>query len=147
MTHRNLRQLAVSLVAVAMSAFVLGCGADELGEKQVRVDLSYGSGSNWGPKDATGVAELDTSTGRVEIDVVGLPTLTGEVYEGWLAGGDETPISTGRFNTDASGLGSSTITLGDISSRTYERVVITVEPDPDPSTGPDSRHSIEGDIP
>ena len=147
MMHRSVRPWRVGLVAVALSAFAWGCGADELGEKQVRVELAYGGGSNWGPKDATGVAGLSTSTGLVEIDVVGLPALTGEVYEGWLAGGDETPISTGRFNTDANGLGSSTITLGDISSRTYERVVITVEPEPDPSKGPDPRHSIEGSIP
>jgi hypothetical protein len=86
------------------------------------------------------------ATGQVDISVTGLPQLVDEVYEGWLAGGDEDPISTGRFTTDADGQGSSTIVLGDISDRTYERVVLTVEPDPDPSPAPDPRHSLVGTI-
>lgn len=135
-------------LALATVLVVTGCSGDEeLGSKQVNVNLAYGSGSNHGPKDATGVAYLDTSNGLVEIDVVGLPELQDERYEGWLAGGDEDPISTGRFNTNAEGIGSSSIKLGDISNRTYERVVITVEPEPDPTPAPDPRHSIEGAIP
>jgi hypothetical protein len=135
---------AVVVAAVGISA----CGGEEaLGERQVSVPLAYGTGSNWGPEDATGVAYLDTKTGTVEIEVAGLPPLENEVYEGWLAGGGETPISTGRFNTGADQTGNSTIELGDISSRSYERVVITVEPEPDPTPAPDPRHSIEGMIP
>jgi hypothetical protein len=145
---QQLRFLTTAL-ALSVSIASAGCSdeAEELGGKQVNVNLAYGEGSNYGPKDATGLAYIDTATGLVEIDVVGLPELQGEVYEGWLAGGDETPISTGRFNTNGQGTGSSSITLGDISKRTYQRVVLTVEPDPDPTPAPDPRHSIEGFIP
>lgn len=144
----RLRSLTTAL-ALTVSIFAAGCSdeAEELGSKQVNVNLAYGGGSNYGPKDATGIAYIDTSTGLVEIDVTGLPELQDEVYEGWLAGGDETPISTGRFNTNTGGTGSSSIKLGDISSRTYDRVVLTVEPEPDPTPAPDPRHSIEGSIP
>lgn len=145
---RHLR-LAFGSLAVLAAFLSVGCSddAEPLGERTVNVNLAYGSGSNHGPKDATGVAYVVTRTGVVEIDVVGLPKLENEVYEGWLAGGDETPISTGRFNTDDQGMGSSSIALGDISDRSYERVVITVEPEPDPDPGPDPRHSIEGNFP
>jgi hypothetical protein len=140
------RKYAWAAVAAALGVFACG-GEEALGEKQASVPLAYGAGSNWGPKDATGVAYLDTKTGTVEIEVAGLPPLENEVYEGWLAGGGEDPISTGRFNTGADQTGNSLIELGDISSRSYERVVITVEPEPDPTPAPDPRHSIEGMIP
>ena len=123
------------------------CAGEELGERAIDMDLIYEDSTNWGPMDATGSATIDTVTGEVVITVQGLPALTEDEYEGWLAGGGEDPISTGKFNTDENGDGSSSITLGDISQDTYERVVLTVEPVPDPSPGPDSRHSIGGFIP
>jgi hypothetical protein len=126
---------------------LLGCGEEPLGSGTRTVQLSCGSGCNHAEsKDGTGVATVDGATGKVEILVEKLPKLSGELYEGWLAGGGETAISTGTFNTDDSGNASSTIVIGDISDRTYERVVLTVEPDPDPSPKPDPRHSIGGDL-
>jgi hypothetical protein len=133
------------LGVLALSLCLTGCGS-ELGSDSYQVALSYTGGSNHGPTDASGTAVINGGTGQVDIDVSGLPTLAGDVYEGWLAGGDEDPLSTGRFNTDANGTGSSSITLGDLSSRTFENVVITVEPEPDPTPAPDPRHSIEGPI-
>ena len=138
------KQTAFALVGAAI--LLAGCGS-ELGTETYAVSLSCGDDCNHAPSQSgAGSATVDGSTGRVDISVQGLPTLEGDVYEGWLAGGDEDPISTGRFNTDAQGAGSSSILLGDISDRTYERVVLTVEPEPDPDPGPDPRHSIGGDI-
>ncbi|MBW2529051.1 MAG: anti-sigma factor [Deltaproteobacteria bacterium] len=135
-----------AIAAFGAALALAGCGS-ELGTDTYEVSLSCGEDCNHAPSQSgTGSATVDGQTGQVDITVQGLPMLTGEVYEGWLAGGDETPISTGRFNTDAQGAGSSTITLGDISSTTYERVVLTVEPEPDPDPAPDPRHSIGGDI-
>ena len=119
-----------------------------LGSRTINLTLSYGpGGANYGSQTATGTVVIDTATGRVETTVQGLPQLTNEMYEGWLAGGGESPISTGRFNTDANGGGSATHTLGDISARSYVLFVLTVEPEPDPSPAPDDRHSIGADIP
>ena len=131
------------LLAVALLAGVASCGDEALGTETRTLTLTCGEGCNHAEsKDGKGTAVVDGSTGRVDITVEGLPRLTGEVYEGWLAGGGETALSTGRFNTDDDGNGSSTIVLGDISERTYARVVLTVEPEPDPSPAPDPRHSI-----
>lgn len=133
-------------LAFIASVGLVGCGS-ELGEETYTVSLSCEDDCNHAESaNGSGTATVDGATGQVDITVEGLPQLTGDVYEGWLAGGDEAPISTGRFTTDASGTGESAIILGDISSTTYERVVITVEPDPDPSPEPDPRHSIGGDI-
>jgi len=122
-----------------------GCGSS-LGNETYEIALAYGEGSNHGPQDATGSATVSGGSGQVDIEVRGLPTLSAERYEGWLAGGGETALSTGCFNTDADGGGSSTIVLGDISGTSFEKVVITVEPEPDSDPGPDPRHSIEGPI-
>ena len=148
---RTTRSISLLLFLLALP-LAAACGddggGDALGTRQITIPLTYGpGGGNWGPQDATGTAEIDTATGLVEIVVTGLDPLTDDRYEGWLAGGGEPALSTGRFNTDASGAGSSTINVGDLSQRTYAFVVLTVEPEPDPSPDPDSRHSIGGDIP
>ena len=134
------------LVTLTLPLALLGCGS-ELGTGTYNVPLTCGSDCNHAPsKSGSGTAIVDGATGKVVITVKDLPTLTGEVYEGWLAGGGESAISTGRFNTDAQGVGTSTITLGDISASAYEQVVLTVEPEPDVSPAPDPRHSIGGPL-
>jgi hypothetical protein len=138
--------------AALVATFALACddstGGAKLGDRQLTIPLSYLDGeSNAGPTDATGSASVDTTTGRVEIVVEGLPKVPGEAYEGWLAGGGESPVSTGVFRTDASGGGASEITLGDLSGTSYTKVVITIEPDPDTDPAPDARHSLAGFIP
>lgn len=137
------------LVLFLSLASVLGaaCGSEPLGQRAVEVELAYEETTNWGPTDATGVAAIDTLTGEVIITVQGLPALADDEYEGWLAGGGEEPLSTGKFVTDDGGVGGSTIVLGDLSDTRFERVVITVEPVPDPTPAPDPRHSIGGYIP
>ena len=123
------------------------CGSP-LGEGPVQVELRYQGDSDAGPQDATGTASIDTTTGKVDIEVQGLIIDTSkDQLEGWLAGGGESPLSTSHFSPDASGAGSSSITLGDLSERTFSKVVITIQPKPDPDKSPDPRHSIQGEIP
>lgn len=137
----------IKLALTAVASLALSACASTLGDESYDVSLSCGDDcSHAESQGGTGSALVDGATGRVDITVQGLPQLTDEVYEGWLAGGGEDPISTGRFNTDAGGSGSASIVLGDISDRSYERVVLTVEPEPDPTPAPDPRHSIGGDI-
>ncbi|MDQ3369293.1 MAG: anti-sigma factor [Myxococcota bacterium] len=133
---------------IASLLIVGGCaGGDPLGDRSIDVPLVKENADDTAPAGATGMARIETATGRIDISVVGLPPLTGEVYEGWLAGGDEDATSTGRFQTLADGTGSSSIALGDLTARTFDRVVITVEPEPDPTPKPDPRHAIAGNIP
>lgn len=140
----------LSVVSVVM--FVYACGDEDatgpaIGERTVNVVLSYQGSSNHGPMDASGTAVVNGTTGQVDITVMGLPTLTDDLYEGWLAGGGETPLTTGTFNTDENGDGSSTIVIENLAARSFTKVVLTVEPSPDPDPAPDARHSIEGPIP
>lgn len=145
LSTKDKRMSRLSLLPILMIT-VAGCGS-ELGARTIDLDISYYEESDYGDTDATGTVQIDTATGRVDVSIIDLDMLDGEVYEGWLAGGGESPISTGRFNTDADGNGSSTIALGDITLRTYARFLLTVEPEPDSDPGPDSRHNIGAEIP
>lgn len=137
----------VSVVLVVFACGEEGATGPVIGERTVNVVLSYQGSSNHGPMDASGTAVVNGTTGQVDITVMGLPTLTDDLYEGWLAGGGETPLTTGTFNTDENGDGSSTIVIENLAARSFTKVVLTVEPSPDPDPAPDARHSIEGPIP
>lgn len=146
-------RLKVFTAAVLFLGMVSACGGENkgepLGDRLIMVPLSYDDESNFGPKSASGTAEIETSTGNVSIAVQGLDRLDTDDYEGWLTGGGETPVSTGKFNTDVTGIGSSMSSLGDVSGKSYTRVMITVEtrPDPDPKKPNELQKSIGGDIP
>lgn len=136
----------IRFVSIPLFLSLVACS--DLGEGTFEVPLSYLDGeSNFGSQDGTGTAVIESETGGVDIEVHNLPALSGEVYEGWLAGGLETAVSTGRFNTDGNGDGMSSIVLGNISMDNFTKVVLTVEPEPDSDPGPDSRHSLAGEIP
>ncbi len=123
-----------------------GCGSP-VGSEPINLDISYYSRSTHGDQDATGTVTINPVTGDVVTMVQDLPALDGEVYEGWLAGGGESPLSTGRFNTDENGAGGVSVSVGDISANTYQFFLLTIEPEPDPDPAPDPRHSIGADLP
>ncbi len=147
--------IAILTTLTILTTLLAACGGDALGERMITVPLAHEDGTNayendanYDPNAATGTASIDTVTGTVTVMVTGVPMLEAtDIYEVWLAGGGEDATSAGLFNTDANGAGMVSATLGNISERTFERVVLTVEPVPDPSTAPDSRHSIGGNIP
>lgn len=148
-------KLVYPIIAVVLGSFSFACGGSELGARTITVPLvhedgtnAYDGNSDYDPNAAMGSATIDTVTGEVTVTVQGVPMLGAtDIYEVWLAGGGEDPTSAGLFNTDTGGAGTSAATLGDISGRTFERVVLTAEPVPDPSPAPDPRHSIGGNIP
>ena len=126
-----------------VSILLLGCGSP-VGEDTI--NLAIGEYEGLGGA-ATGTVIINPTSGQVDTTVADLPALTGEMYEGWLAGGGESPLSTGRFNTDENGVGSISVNVGDISTRSYTFFVLTIEPEPDPDPKPDPRHSIGADLP
>jgi hypothetical protein len=111
----------------------------------IRVALSYLPGvSNWGPDNATGMVELVRAEGDVRLSVLGLPRLTDGLYQLWLVDlKSGTQYSLGKFNVTANGQGDLE-TVADIQNVQFDLVVISVEPEPDPSSNADSRLSIAG---
>jgi hypothetical protein len=133
---------------LVLVGLIAGCDGETLGERTFNVGLGYDDGTNFGPETATGSAIVDTPTGRVELSVSGMPRLDGDLYEGWLRGGGEDPTSLGTFNSSETGAAIHVATLGDLREATFERIEVTVEPDPDGDPEvPDVRVTIGGDIP
>lgn len=109
------------------------------------VTLSYIDLSNWGPRDARGVAELIFAEGIVRVQASGLPRLEGRRYQGWLVNsqvGDA--ISVGRFNADAAGAVAYRGALPPIADFGFDLFIITVEPEPDNAPQPSAERSIGG---
>ncbi len=144
---KTFRLVLLCLTLIAM----LGCGDSDPGpvndptSDDTMITLNIAEYEGLGGA-ATGTVTINPRTGKIDTTVSNLPTLTDEKYEGWLAGGGETPTSTGRFNTDANGVGSVSVTLGDLQDKTFAFYVITIEPEPDPDKAPDPRHSIGAKI-
>ena len=109
------------------------------------VALSYMELSNFGPKDATGTAELLFAEGIVRVQAKGLPALSGQRYQAWLVNSEQgDAVSAGRFNADVSGKVAFQGTLPPISSFGFDLFIITVEPEPDDAPQPSSNRSIGG---
>lgn len=134
-----LTALAVALLALAPVERVAANGVP------TPVELSYIDLSNWGPQDATGVAELIFAEGIVRLSAEGLPRLDGQRYQGWLVNSEVgDAISVGRFNASASGTVDYEGTLPPISDFGFDLFILTVEPEPDDSPTPSSDRSIGG---
>jgi hypothetical protein len=138
--------LLVAIVAAGLLA-VLGpfAGTARGNGVPTLVDLSYIELSNSGPEDATGVAELIFAEGIVRVEADGLPTLTGELYQGWLVNSEQgDAISAGTFNADAEGVVSYEGVLPPIADFGFDLFILTIEPDPDDAPQPTERRSIGG---
>ncbi|MBD3224687.1 MAG: T9SS type A sorting domain-containing protein [Caldithrix sp.] len=101
----------------------------------------------------SGIWFLELST-TVNLDFSGLDSLkSGFHYEGWAIVNDH-PVSTGKFNVNSSGelidmdgnvIENGEFTIGqDLSAASA--IVLTIEPDDDPSPMPASTHYLAGDI-
>jgi hypothetical protein len=154
--HRSARRTTMArrsemLVAgLWMLGGLFGCSSgDPLGARDITVTLDSKADDFDHPESEKGKgrATIDTRTGDVFIVVENMPQLVGEQFEGWLAGGDESPVSTGLIPIDDDGMGHSSALLGSLTESTYDRVVLTVEPDPDDDPEPAGIHSLSGDIP
>lgn len=111
----------------------------------VPVALSYIDLSNWGPREASGTAELIFAEGIVRVQAQGLPSLQGKQYQGWLVNsqaGDA--ISVGRFAASAGGVVSYKGTLPPIADFGFDLFIMTVEPEPDDAPQPTTERSIGG---
>ena len=109
------------------------------------VNLSYIDLSNWGPKDATGRADLLFAEGIVRVTARSLPQLTTQRYQAWLVNSQQgDAISGGRFNADAAGNVQFQGTLPPIANFGFDLFIISVEPEPDDAPQPAQDRSIGG---
>ncbi len=139
--------MLIVVIATATLLAVLGpfAGTARSNGVPTLVDLTYIDLSNSGPETATGVAELIFAEGIVRVDAEGLPTLSGELYQGWLVNSEAgDAIAAGRFNADADGMVSYQGTLPPIAEFGFDLFILTIEPQPDDAPQPTEQRSIGG---
>ena len=86
-------------------------------------------------------------TSSFSLNISGLEDLGSDyIYEGWLIV-DGSPISSGVFSVSQNGNMSSTnFTVNDDDLRNATTFILTIEPNPDPSTSPSDVHILAGDF-
>jgi hypothetical protein len=115
----------------------------------IKIFLNYlPNFSNYGSPQATGIALVSFGEAWVDIQAEGLPQLSGQLYEAWLARSETNDmISLGKFNADASGRVAYHVEFEQLLEADYRYFFITVEPDPDSSPEADARRTIAGVFP
>jgi hypothetical protein len=138
--------LALLLLALALGEMLARRPAALANGVPLRVPLTYLAGlSNSGPADARGEAEISFAEGLIRVDVRGLPRLSGEVYQVWLAkSGTNRAVAVGSFNTGPDGLGGYSGRMAGLEGYDYDLVILTIEPQPDPDPAPSAKRSIGG---
>jgi hypothetical protein len=150
-TSRFARPLAAATLGLAMLAtvaLVAVAGSPRPAHANgvpTEVNLSYIGLSNWGPEDASGLAELMLAEGIVRVAADGLPRLENESYQGWLVNSESgDAISFGRFNASALGTVAFEGTLPPIADFGFDLIILTAEPDPDDAPQASSQRGIGG---
>lgn len=146
--HLACRLLGILLVVQGL-ALVAPLARVTANGTPINVVLQYLSGvSNWGPTNASGVAEIITGEGEVRLSTTGLPRLSGERYQFWImdtAGNNQLPI--GAFNANADGVGRLDLVLErPIPDGNWNQLLVSVEPDGSRPATPSARRAIVGRI-
>jgi len=132
-------------------ALVVGMPAAPAGANgtPVRIVLSYLNGvSNFGPQNATGVAELVMSEGEVRVTTAGLQRLPGEQYHVWISDGADRRLWLGAFDVSEQGVGRlDRVIREDIPERDWNLMALTVEQGGTQPGAPSNRRAIAGRFP
>ncbi|MGE3272338.1 MAG: hypothetical protein AB7P40_26555 [Chloroflexota bacterium] len=141
-------RLALMAGAVVL-AFALAVGTSAAPARAngtpIRIVLSYLSGvSNFGPQNATGVAEMITSEGEVRLTATGLQKLAdNEEYHVWISAGSER-MDLVAFQVNDAGIGRvDTVVKSGIPEKAWDLMVITAEEKGTPAA-PSERRAIAG---
>ena len=148
----SLRRVAGAAMALAAGGvLLLGAAATSMPRAHANgvptvVKLAYIDGlSNWGPREATGTAELAFAEGTVRVDATGLPRLNAQRYEGWIVNSQTNEaVSAGTFNADGASKVAYNGTLPPINNFGFDLFILTIEPDPDADAKPSGQRSIGG---
>ena len=105
--------------------------------------------SNWGPTNATGVAEVVKKEGQVTLSVVGLATLKEGSYTGWLMNTkSKEALKVVEFNTDQAQVAKAKAVLpAEIPDTGWNLFLVTVEGPGQGAQAPGERKSIGGYFP
>lgn len=140
----------VLLSASIVLPLVTGIGRAEANGEPVKIILTYLDGvSNWGPTNATGVAEVVRQDGEVKFNIAGLTPLADETYTGWLVNtGTNETMNVGQFNADQSGVVKVTLEEPvEFPDKGWNLVLVTVEAKGPAASNPNDRKSVAGYYP
>ncbi len=115
----------------------------------VKIPLSYIQGvSNWGPKDATGIAEVSIGEAYVKVDALGLEALSGEIYYGWLINTESGELfAVGPVSDTKDGIVRFSRDYQQIPDKGYNLFLLSVEVAGSNPSAPSPKHSIAGFFP
>jgi hypothetical protein len=113
----------------------------------IKIVLSYLNGvSNWGPRNATGVAEMITSEGEVRLTAAGMEKLPdNREYQLWITAGTTDRMRLGVVEVNSAGVGRlDTVVQGGIPERSWDLMLVTIEEKGASPAAPGELHSIAG---
>jgi hypothetical protein len=148
--YQNLLCVTLAIIIASFITLFLQKNNVSAEETPMSVSLSYVANlSNWGPKTATGAAEIWRNDAEVRLRVDGLTQLQNQAYSCWLANlQDGKFVLVGRFNVSANGSAVMDVTLKGSFPNGYTTVLVTVQPEPDSqSDKPSQLYSIAGFFP
>lgn len=90
---------------------------------------------------------VEPTTSSLNLNISGLEDLgSSAMYEGWIMV-DGTPKTTGTFSVDGTGnLSESSFEISSDDLNSATAFILTIEPNPDPSTNPSDVHILAGDF-
>jgi hypothetical protein len=137
----------VALMAFALT-LVLPAGTALANGTPIHITLSYlPNVSNWGPQNATGVAELITSEGEARVTVAGLePLQDSDEYQVWIRTAEPNSwLRLGPLQMTANGIGRMDLVLQQpIPEKAWELMQVSVEAKGSQGTAPGNRLTVAG---
>lgn len=152
-THRPARTSGFALAAgAALLALALAllapAGPAQANGTPIRITLKYLNGvSNFGPRNATGTAELITSEGEVRLLAAGLEQLPDDQeYQVWISSSNPVErLRLGTVQVSSSGVGRlDTVLQQPIPEKDWDLMVVTVEAKGSQPAQPSERRAIAG---
>ena len=141
------RRLVIAVIGACL--LFATAGIARANGNPLRVVLTYlPEVSNWGPRGATGIAEIVLVEGEVKLTALGLPRLDGEVYVAWLVNSKANhALSLGQFNADSQGEARLEKVLPQaIPDLKWDMLLLTVEKPAETWSTPGERRAIAGYI-
>jgi hypothetical protein len=135
-----------ALLALALAVVTSATPARANGTP-IKIVLSHLNGvSNWGPRNATGVAEMITSEGEVRLTAAGMEKLPDNVeYQLWITAGTTDRMRLGLVEVSSAGVGRlDTVIPGGIPEKSWDLMVVTVEAKGAQPATPGENRSIAG---
>ncbi len=137
---------SAALLALALAVVTPATPARANGTP-IKIVLQHLNGvSNWGPRNATGVAELITSEGEVRLTAAGMEKLPDNVeYQLWITAGTTDRMRLGVVEVNSAGVGRlDTVVAGGIPEKAWDLMVVTVEAKGSQPTTPGENRTIAG---